>query len=136
MRDRGESTRPRFTRVLLEPELLSPEEFSTDTPLRETFAHWLRPEERFALEQICDGVLELTREASRPIRESIPGGFDRDLAAVVADLRYAEAWLAYIGRSEGNVLERWQSRLADLAERLAPKVGDLAGEVETALEAK
>jgi len=136
MRDRPESNpAPRFARVLLEPELQPPERFSPDNPLRENFARMIRPEERFAMEQTCDSLLELTREAENIIAK-IPGGLDDDLAAAAADLRYTAGLLAYIGTAEGDVLEWWEARLADAALRFAPKVQEIAAELEAAIISK
>ena len=134
MSDREKCIRsaPRFARVLLEPELQPRERFSPDNPLRESFAHLIRPEERFALEQTCDSFLELTREAENIIA-GIPGGLDRRLSAVAADLRYAAGLLAYFGASEGDVLERWEARLADIALRLAPQIKGMAAGLESAI---
>jgi hypothetical protein len=70
------------------------------------------------------------------IVNAIPhGGIDDDLRAAVVDLRFLERYLSYTGEQEGNVLERWESRLADAAERAAPKVGEIATEIEAAIAA-
>ena len=133
-REKSNLRAPRFARVLLEPELQPPQRFSPDHPLRESFARMIRPEERFALEQACDSLLELTREAENIIAK-IPGGLDDDLSAAAADLRYTVGLLTYLGTAEGDVLERWKARLADAALRLAPKVGEIAAEIEAAIAA-
>lgn len=119
---------------LLEPELPPPERLDQDRPLRESFAHLIRPKERFALERTCVSVLELTREAAN-IVQTIPGGLGVDVAAIADDLPFAAELLAYLGASEGNVLDRWEARLADTAERLAPRVEEIAGELEAAVAA-
>lgn len=138
MSDRPKSIRPavpRFARMLLEPELQPPESFDPDSPLRESFAHLIRPEERFALELACASVLELTREAPMIVKD-IPGdAMTIDLRAAVADLRYLAGYLEYTGASEGNCLERWERKLGDVAERLAERAAEIAGELEAALAA-
>jgi len=134
MSNRERCIRPalRFARALLEPELQPRERFSPDDPLRESFAHLIRPEERLALEQTCDSLLEVTREAQNVIA-GIPGGLDRRLSAVAVDLRYFADLLASFGASDGDVLERWEARLADAALPVAPKVQEIAAEIEAAV---
>lgn len=99
--------------------------------LRAIYGHQLRPEDRRTLEALLEFLLELTREAQM----GPSGAIDFDLTAAAVDLRFAERYLGYTGRQEGNVLARHEARLADVAERLAPRVGELAGELEAALAA-
>ena len=103
--------------------------------LREVYASQLRQEERDKLEGLCESVLELTREATVIVREIPHGGIDDDLRAAVVDLRHLERYLRITGAQEGNCLERWESRLADAAERLAPRAGEIAAEIEAAIAA-
>jgi len=119
-----------------EPPPPADREPDTDLPaLREIYVCQLRQEERDKLEGLCESVLELTREADAIAREINCGAVDDDLRAAAADLRHVERYLRWTGASEGNVLERWESRLCDLAERLAPKVGEVAAELEAAVAA-
>ena len=99
--------------------------------LRAVYAHQLRPDDRRTLETLLESVLELTRESQM----GPSGAIAFDLTGAAEDLRLVEGWLAYTGRQEGNVLERHESRLADFAERLAPRVAEIAGELEAALAA-
>ena len=58
----------------------------------------------------------------------------QELRAAALDLRNLEAFLAGVGREpDENVLDRADTRLADLAERLAPEVGTIAEQLEAAV---
>lgn len=87
-----------------------------------------------ALDRLTDSMLELTREADVIVRK-LDFSFPFNIAAAARDLRYLERWLRVTGASEGDCLDRWQSRLADAAERAAPKVGEIAAELEAAVAA-
>lgn len=125
MRDRPESTRP----------TVSPH-FDSDAALRVTYAAQLRPEDRKTLEALTDSMLELTREA-RIFAERIAfGGVCNRTAAAVADLRFIAAYLTWsAAAAEDSAGSRAEYRLADLGERIAGQLSDLAGELEAALDA-
>ena len=136
MSDRPKSTRPDPAPPDLTPPDDEPRPPEHDLPaLREVYACQLRQEERGKLEGLCESVLELTREATMIARAINCGGVNDDLRAAAADLRHVELYLRWTGASEGNVLERWESRLCDVAERLADQVGVLADELEAAVAA-
>jgi len=124
--------------VPVPPELLppapDPARFNEDEALRQTYGHLIRPEDQEILDQLTDSMLELTREADAIIRH-IDFSFPFNIAAAARDLRYLERWLRVTGAAEGDCLDRWQSRLADAAERAAPKVGEVAAELEAAVVA-
>jgi hypothetical protein len=102
--------------------------------VREVFAVQLRPAERETLERLADNLLELSREGGSAVRAAIDyGSFDDDIRAVAADLRHVERFLRIIGASEGDVLDREESRLADLAAQLAVPVGEVARQLEAAV---
>ena len=111
-----------------------PQRFNEDEALRQTYAHLIRPEDQQLLDRLTDSMLELTREADAIVRH-IDFSFPYNIAAAARDLRYLECWLAHTGASEGDCLDRWQSRLADAAERAAPAVGIIAAELEAAVAA-
>lgn len=100
--------------------------------LREVYARQIHPEHRETLEQVLRLILRLTREAPAIVGK-VPGGIDADLAAAAADLRHVERYLRVTGASEGHVLERWEARLADLAEQVAIPVGEIARQLEEAV---
>lgn len=100
--------------------------------LREIYARQIQPELRENLETMLRSCLRVIREAPAITRE-LAGGIDADLAAAAADLRHVERYLRITGASEGNVLERWESRLADVAAQLAIPVGELARQLEEAV---
>jgi hypothetical protein len=128
MPDRPDPTPP------ADPELpeCAPER---DRPaLREIYACQLRRVERETLEQLADNVLELSREGGGAVRASIAyTSFPDDFRAVALDLRHVERFLRVTGAAEGDVLDRQESRLADLAAQLAEPVGEVARQLETAV---
>jgi len=117
---------------LPEPPECAPER---DRPaLREVFACQLRQVERETVERLADNVLELSREGGSAVRAEIAyASFPDDFRAVALDLRHAERFLRILGASEGDVLDRQESRLADLAAQLAEPVGEVAGQLEAAV---
>ena len=119
MRDRPEST-PTAPR----------EHFDPDSPLRETFAHGVRAEDRHTLELLCRSLLELTREAPMIVRHLPDYGVRTDLEAATADLRYLAGYLDQVG--DGHALERPERQACAVAERLAVRLGEIAGELATA----
>jgi hypothetical protein len=116
------------------PPVPNPPRFNEDEALRQTFAHLIRPEDQETLDRLTDSMLELTREADAIVRH-IDFSFPHNIAAAARDLRYLERWLRVTGAADGDCLDRWQARLADAAERAAPKVGEVAAELEAAVAA-
>jgi len=111
-----------------------PPRFNEDEALRQTYAHLIRPEDQEILDRLTDSMLELTREADAIVRR-LDFSFPFNIAAAARDLRYLERRLQVTGESEGDCLDRRQRRLADAAERAAPKVGEIAAELEAAVAA-
>jgi hypothetical protein len=111
-----------------------PPRFNEDEALRQTYAHLIRPEDQEILDRLTDSMLELTREADAIVRR-LDFSFPFNIAAAARDLRYLERWLRVTGAAEGDCLDRWQQRLADAAERAAPRVGEVAAELEAAVAA-
>lgn len=107
--------------------------FDADNPLRQTFAAQLFPLYRDMLDNLCRAMLAAHDEAR--LGEHIDvSDMARDLAAAAADLRYLAGWLAWSGSRE-DFETRWEHRLMDRAECLAPKVSELADELAAAVEA-
>jgi hypothetical protein len=125
MSDRRKSTRP-------EPAPVSPR-FDPDAALRVTYAAQIRPEERKTLDALCDATLELTREATTFAERIAFGGVcDRTIAAT-AELRFVAAYLTWSADAAADSAgSRAEYRLADLGERIAAQLSDLAGELEDA----
>ena len=127
----GEADGPQGDSAPAEPE--SDPLHEPDLPaLRAIYARQIQPEQRENLENVLRSILRITREAPAIARE-LAGGIDAELAAAAADLRHVERYLRIAGASEGNVLERWESRLADKAAQLATPVAEVARQLEEAV---
>lgn len=103
--------------------------------LRETFAVSLHPDFRALLEDHCDRVQTAHFEAAIDDGDG-RSVVVRDLASVAADLRHLEAWLREVVPHDGDTLERFEFRLGELAmQQLAPRVAEIAAEIDAALKA-
>lgn len=110
-----------------------PSDFDPGTPLRETYARQIRPEDRARLEALCASVLQLTREAPMIVKHISYGGILDELRAAAAELRYVAGFLAWVGTGDGNELSRAEHRLADSAERIGSEIGGFVAGLEAAI---
>lgn len=109
--------------------------FNPDAALRESYLHELRPQERDLLSRLAGTVLEFAREGGYIDGSQFPPTFVH-VRAIAADLRFLDRLLLRISScEEGASHHLWHARLLVLASQIAPRVGELTGELEAQLGA-
>jgi hypothetical protein len=100
--------------------------------LRAVFADQLRPDDLDSLERLAGAVLELTREMAS--HTGVPtSAMVGQLAACADDIEHVAGALAYYGAADGDVLERWESRLGDVALTAGEDLIKVAGTLRQAI---
>ena len=137
MPDREQST---AVPVLLLPLLATggedpPAPTSDESYWRETFLLYVGDlEHQRILRELADMLQTFILEYRRYYPDNPKSWTQQELQTAAADLRNLERFLAGVSHEpDKNVLDRADFRLADLAERLAPEVGTIAGQLEAAV---
>ena len=124
-------------RDAVSPPTIDPKRWEDFPTFRESFLRWFTdPAHNAALRAFGTLLFEMVLEANRVFPDE-PESFTRhDLRAAVADLRYLQGFLGYIGSQQEDMQpeeDREDMRLSKLAAKLAPRVGRIADAIEGAL---
>ena len=118
-----------------EPDAPEPEYWLPSDALRGTYRVRLRPQDRAALQAVAAVVLDLAEEAhlTYPDHDLSTAG---DLQGAVDDLYHVAGFLGYVvGYCEEGDIQPRERRLVNAGEEFAPRVEQLARELEAAIAA-